>query len=148
MQLDKNMIKLNQSFDSKEEAIKEAGKLLVDNGCVGPDYVDEMLEREQVVSTYMGQFIAIPHGTDKAKNLIKSTGISVVQIPFGVDFAPDERGEKMAMVIFGIAGIGDEHLNILSKIALFCSTPDNVVKLVNAETEEEITDLLNDTHEE
>lgn len=142
MKLEKNMIQLNQRFNHKEEAIRAAGQLLVENGHVAPSYVDAMIDREAEVTTYMGNFIAIPHGTDEAKESIYSTGISVLQVPFGVDFSEDPNEEKMAMVVFGIAGINNEHLDLLSKIAIFCSTIDNVVKLVNAETEAEVMSLL------
>ncbi len=142
MLLNKNMIKINQHYQSKEEAIRAAGNLLVENDHVDASYVEAMLERENEVTTYMGNFIAIPHGTDAAKASIHSTGISVIQIPFGVDFSDDPSEEKMAMVVFGIAGINNEHLDLLSKIAIFCSTLDNVVKLVNAENEAEMIALL------
>jgi len=143
MLLEKEMIKLNQSFDTKQEAIRAAGELLVEQGHVDPAYVDSMLDREADVTTHMGNFIAIPHGTDEAKENIHSTGISVIQIPFGVNFSDNESEEKMAMVVFGIAGVNNEHLDLLSKIAVFCSSIDNVVELVNADTKEGIMDLLN-----
>ncbi|MDK7294402.1 PTS sugar transporter subunit IIA, partial [Streptococcus pasteurianus] len=79
-----------------EDAIRAAGQLLVDDGDVEEEYIDSMLAREEVVSTHMGNFIAIPHGTDEGKDKVKATGISVIQVPFGVDFAPDEPEEKMA----------------------------------------------------
>lgn len=142
MIINQDMVKLDQHFQSKEEAIRAAGDLLVASGHVDASYVDAMLDREREVTTYMGNFIAIPHGTDEAKESIHSTGISVLQIPFGVDFSDDPSEEKMAMVVFGIAGVNNEHLDLLSKIAIFCSTVDNVVKLVNAEDEAEIVTLL------
>ena len=142
MLLNKNMIKINQHYQSKEEAIRAAGNLLVENGHVDASYVEAMLERENEVTTYMGNFIAIPHGTDVAKESIHSTGISVIQVPFGVDFSDDPSEEKLAMVVFGIAGVNNGHLDLLSKIAIFCSTVDNVVKLVNAENEAEMIALL------
>lgn len=142
MEINQNMVKLKQDFQTKEAAIRAAGQLLVDNGHVDSSYVEAMLDRENEVTTYMGNFIAIRHGTDEAKTSIHSTGISVLQIPFGVDFSDDPNEEKMAMVVFGIAGVNNEHLDLLSKIAIFCSTLDNVVKLVNAENEAEIMTLL------
>ena len=142
MEINQNMVKLKQDFQTKEAAIRAAGQLLVDNGHVDSSYVEAMLDRENEVTTYMGNFIATPHGTDEAKTSIHSTGISVLQIPFGVDFSDDPNEEKMAMVVFGIAGVNNEHLDLLSKIAIFCSTLDNVVKLVNAENEAEIMTLL------
>ncbi|MDO4619172.1 MAG: PTS mannitol transporter subunit IICBA [Lachnospiraceae bacterium] len=104
-------IALNLTPVSKEEAIRAAGELLVKQGCVEPAYVDAMLDREKLVTTYMGMGLAIPHGTTQAKNTVKKTGIVFTQYPEGVDF----DGEKAQLVI-GIAGVGDEHLELLSKI--------------------------------
>ncbi len=112
LQLDPKMIKLNQDVPTRDQAIRMAGQLLVDGGCVEPEYIDSMLARNEDVSTYMGNFIAIPHGTDEGKKHIKKTGISVVQIPMGVDFSdPKDDTEQLVTVVFGIAGLNNEHLN-------------------------------------
>ncbi|WP_018665387.1 PTS mannitol transporter subunit IICBA [Heyndrickxia acidiproducens] len=124
---------LNQSFKNKEEAIRFAGRVLVDNGYVTESYIDEMIKREQLTSTYIGNEIAIPHGTDEAKEAILKSGITVVQVPDGVDF----NGNIVRMVI-GIAGKNGEHLGILSKIAETCSDMDTVKKMAEAKTVEEL----------
>lgn len=135
------MVFLNQSFASKEEAIKFCGEKLVEAGCVVPNYVEAMLEREALLSVYMGNFIAIPHGTDEAKKYVKKSGICVVQVPEGVNFGTEEE-PKIATVLFGIAGVGEEHLQLVQQIALFCSDLDNVVQLADALSKEEITESL------
>ena len=117
-------IKLNQPSVTKEEAIRRAGELLVERGCVEPAYVDAMLEREKLVSTYMGMGIAIPHGTAQAKGTVKKTAITMVQYPDGVDF-----GDEKAQLVFGIAGIGDEHLDLLGKISIALDDPDTLEKM-------------------
>lgn len=122
--IDENGVKLNQSPVSKEEAIRAAGKLLVKQGCVDEAYVDAMIEREKLVSTYMGMGLAIPHGTSEAKDSVKKTGIVLVQYPKGVDF-----GEEKAQLVFGIAGIGDEHLDLLSKICEALEDEDVLEKM-------------------
>lgn len=104
-------VRLNQHPVSKEEAIQAAGELLLELGYVDRTYVDAMQERERRVSTYMGMGVAIPHGTSEAKNTVKKTGIVLIQYPEGVDF-----GDEKAQLVFGIAGIGDEHLELLGKI--------------------------------
>lgn len=109
--IDAKGVKLNQTPVSKEEAIRAAGQLLVEQGCVDPSYVDAMIEREKITTTYMGMGIAIPHGTSAVKETVKKTGIVLVQYPEGVDF-----GDEKAQLIFGIAGIGDEHLELLANI--------------------------------
>lgn len=143
MELTKDMILLDQAPATKTEAIRLAGQLLVKAGCVESDYIASMIARNNDVSTYMGNFIAIPHGTDAGKKYIKKTGISVVQVPLGVDFSSDAAtDENLVTIVFGIAGLNNEHLELLSQIALFCSDVSNVAKLADAQSEQEIIDLL------
>lgn len=87
MTIDK--VKMNATAKDKYEAIRMAGQILLDAGHISSEYIDKMLEREEIVSTYIGNGLAIPHGTKESKTLIQSTGISIVQFPQGVDF-----GEK------------------------------------------------------
>ncbi|HCW74872.1 MAG TPA: PTS mannitol transporter subunit IIA [Clostridiaceae bacterium] len=130
-------IRLNEKIDSKYDAIKLAGELLQQGGYVNEHYIEEMIKREDLSTTYIGNDIAIPHGTETAKNDVLESGISVIQVPDGVDF----NGDK-ARVVFGIAGKDNTHLEILSNIAIFCLDMDNVEKLVSAKSKEEIMDLL------
>ena len=117
-------ILLQQPSVTKETAIRLAGKLLVDEGCVEPPYVEAMLDREKVFTTYMGMGIAIPHGTSEAKAQVKKTGITLVQFPDGVDF-----GDEKANLVFGIAGIGDEHLDMIQKIVQALDDPAALEKM-------------------
>lgn len=135
--LTEDMIELNQHFATKDEAIRFCGEKLVAAGCVESDYIDAMLAREELLSVYMGNFIAIPHGTDEAKHLVKKSGICVVQVPDGVNFGTAEE-EKIATVLFGIAGVGDDHLQLIQQIALYCSDVENVVYLADAQTKSDI----------
>ena len=98
--------------ESKEEAILRAGRLLEESGYVEKGYAESMLEREKMTTTYMGMGVAIPHGTSEAKGKVKCSGISVLQYPEGIDF---EEGK--AYLIIGIAGKGDEHLDLLAKVS-------------------------------
>jgi PTS system mannitol-specific IIA component len=127
-------IELKASLSSREEAIRRAGALLVENGNVDDRYIDSMLEREKSVSTYMGNSVAIPHGTNESKQWITRSGLSVITVPEGVDYGDGE----VARLIIGIAGKGDEHLEILSNIALVVSEEENVERIVRAETKEEL----------
>lgn len=139
--LSDEMIELNKDFQSKEEAIRFCGEKLVKAGCVEPSYVDAMIARDEMLSVYMGNFIAIPHGTEEAKTDVKKSGICVVQVPEGVNFGTDGE-EKIATVLFGIAGLGNEHLELVQQIALYCSDVDNVVNLADAQSKAEITEIL------
>ncbi|HRL52278.1 MAG: PTS sugar transporter subunit IIA [Enterococcus sp.] len=136
-----DMIDLNKQFRTKEEAIRFCGKKLVNAGCVDEHYVTAMLERNEMVSVYMGNFIAIPHGTDEAKKYVQKSGICVVQVPEGINFGTEEN-PQIVTVIFGIAGKGDEHLSLIQQIALYCSDMDNVAHLADAQSKKELLDLL------
>ncbi len=127
-------VKLNQAPVSKEEAIRAAGQLLVAQGCVDKAYVDAMVERENRVSTYMGMGIAIPHGTSEAKGTVKKTGIVLLQYPEGVDF-----GKEKAQLVIGIAGIGDEHLQLLSNI---CNILEDEAVLEQMKTTDDVQWIL------
>ncbi|WP_345917263.1 PTS sugar transporter subunit IIA [Eremococcus coleocola] len=139
MKLTNETVLLNQSVATKEEAIHLAGELLVKAGFVSPEYVDAMLEREKIVSTYMGNFLAIPHGTDEAKKHILNSGISLVQVPAGVEFG---NGDKPAKVIIGIAGKGDDHLEVLSTVAIAFSEIEVAEQIINASNVDEINAVL------
>lgn len=145
MEFQKELIKLNQQFADKAEAIRFCGQLLLNGGYVEPAYVDAMVQRDKELSVYMGNFIAIPHGTDEAKKNVLKSGITVVQVPEGVNFGTEDK-PQVATVLFGIAGIGDEHLQIIQKISIFCADVDNVVKLADAQTEDEVIKLLSNVH--
>lgn len=113
LKLQASNIYLGLSSTDKEEAIKEAGKLLVENGYVKDGYIQGMIDRERELSTYMGAGIAIPHGTNKVKDEVIKTGMVILQYPEGIDF----NGEK-AHLLIGIAGKGDEHLQVLANVAI------------------------------
>ncbi|MEH7093509.1 PTS mannitol transporter subunit IICBA [Neobacillus vireti] len=130
---------LNQSFTTKEEAIRFAGRALVKAGYVKESYIDAMIARDEMTSTYMGNDVAIPHGTEEAKKDVLNSGFTVLQVPNGVDF----DGQKVRL-IFGIAGKDGTHLEILSGIAVTCSDMANIEKLVEAKSAREIIDILND----
>ncbi|GAB2023111.1 PTS sugar transporter subunit IIA [Pseudolactococcus yaeyamensis] len=142
MDIQTNLIRLGQAFETQEAAITFCGEQLLAGGYVTADYVPAMLERNRELSVYMGNFIAIPHGTDAAKKEVLKTGITIVQVPQGVNFG-DEAEPKIATVLFGIAGVGNEHLDLIQKISIFCADVDNVVRLADAKTAEEVEDLLN-----
>ncbi len=128
---------------TKEEAIREAGSLLVQAGSVREDYIASMLERENSVSTYMGNFLAIPHGTNEAKDSIMRSALSLVRYEQPIDWG----GEQVKFAV-GIAGLNNEHLEILSKIAVVFSDEDEVQKLIDAGSAEEIYALLEEVNEE
>jgi len=138
-----SQIKVPGTATSKDEAIKEAGQILVDAGAVTGDYVDAMYEREKSVSTYMGNFLAIPHGTNEAKDAIKASALSVVRYDTPIDW----DGNEVRFAV-GIAGLNNGHLEILGKIAVIFSDMDEVDKMIAAGSADEVYALLNAVNEE
>ena len=128
---------LNQEFANKDDAIRFAGRALVDAGYVEESYIEAMIERDNMTSTFMGNDVAIPHGTEEAKKAVIKSGFTVLQVPNGVDF-----GGQKARLIFGIAGKDGTHLEILSGIAVTCSDMENIEKMVAAKTAQEIIDII------
>jgi PTS system mannitol-specific IIC component len=122
---------------TQEDAINEAGRLLVERGAVDSTYVAAMHEREKSVPTYMGNFLAIPHGTNAAKDLIKRSAVSIVRYPEGIDW----NGKQVKFVV-GVAGVNNEHLSILSAIARVFSDKDQVARLDQATTVDEVLALF------
>lgn len=112
---------------SREQAIDLVGGMLVDAGAVQPGYVSAMHEREATVSTYMGNYLAIPHGTNEGRGLINHSGLAIVRL----DRATDWGGNPVRFVI-GIAGVGDEHMSLLGHIALVFSDAGAVERLLAA----------------
>jgi PTS system mannitol-specific IIC component len=122
---------------TRDEAITEAGQLLVACGAVEESYVDAMHEREKSVSTHMGNFLAIPHGTNEAKPAIRRTAISFVRYPGGLDW-----NGKEARFVIGVAGAGKDHLALLGKIAQVFVDRDRVAELEAAETVADVRRIL------
>jgi len=111
--LSRDRISLQASALDKADAIRKAGELLVATGCVLPEYVEGMLNRERSMSTSLGIGVAIPHGMDENRDHVLQTGISVLQLTDGVDW---DEGEKVFLVI-GIAATSDEHVGVLANLA-------------------------------
>jgi mannitol PTS system EIIA component len=138
-----SQIKVPGTARSKEESIREAGEILVDAGAVTPEYIDSMFEREKSVSTYMGNYLAIPHGTNEAKDSIMRSALSVIRYDEPIDW--DGNEVRFAL---GIAGYQGGHMDILSRIAILFSDTDEVDRLIAARSAEDIFDLLNAVNEE
>lgn len=139
----KEGIVLNVASESKDKAIERVGRLLIDGGYVKDNYIEGMKAREEEVTTYMGNGVAIPHGMNEYKKEILESGIVIAQYPDGVDFGEG----NIAYIVIGIAGKGDEHMEILSQIALTIQYEENVEKLRNAKTPEEIMEIISEEGE-
>ena len=124
-------VKVNCKPDTKENVIRAVGQMLVDTGYVEQPYVDAMVKREESFSTYMGNELALPHGVEEAKKEIKASGIAVMIFPEGTEW-----GSEKAKIVVGIAGVGEEHLQILSILADKVLEEGNVEKLTKGSVDE------------
>ena len=134
-----DLIRLRGTATTRDDAIREVGALLVDAGAVDQSYADAMFEREKSVSTYMGNELAIPHGTNEAKDGIRRSALSFVRYDEPIDW--DGNPVRFAV---GIAGQGDEHLEILSSIAIAFSDEAQVERLKSASEPSEVLAVLQD----
>ena len=137
--LTEETISLNASANSKEEATRMAGHLLVRGGYVDESYIDGMLAREKSMSTYIGNGVAIPHGQFDDLTLVHRTGISVLQIRDGVTWEDDEK----AYLIIGIASNSDDHINILANLAEAIEDPVTAKLLAKTSEVSVVLDHLN-----
>jgi PTS system mannitol-specific IIC component len=137
--LSEDSIVLGGTARSRDDAITEAGRLLVAAGAVDETYLEAMHEREKSVSTFMGNGLAIPHGTNEAKPSIRRTAISFVRYPDPVDW----NGQQAEFVV-GIAGAGDDHLAVLSQLAGIFTDDDAIARLRAASTPADVLAALGD----
>lgn len=131
-------IELNLAPESKSAAILRAGELLKRNGYVQNEYLVGMEKREQSLTTYVGNGVAIPHGLPEYIPYILKSGLVMLQYPEGVDFGEG----NIAYVLIGIAGKDDEHLELLSAIALVCQDEENVNRLKLASSKQDAMQIL------
>lgn len=132
----KKNIRINCKPQAKEDVIRQVGQMLVDSNYVDQEYVEGMVKREETFSTYMGSGLALPHGVEEAKKAVKGSGIAVMVFPEGIDWGPEK-----ANVVIGIAGVGDDHLDILALIAEKMLEPDTIEKLTSY-NEEQVYQML------
>lgn len=136
--LNEKNILLNLENESKEEAIIRAGNLLFNNGYVGYEYINSMLEREKRISTYIGYGVAMPHGTEFGKEQVKKAGIVVLQYPEGINF-----GGQKAYLLIAIAAKGEEHLEILSNIAQALGDVEAIENLKTTKNSQDVLKVFN-----
>ena len=135
--LQEDNIILQAAYADRWSAIQACGEILVKQGYVKAAYIEDMMERERLVSVYVGNHVAIPHGIANSEQHILESGLSVLQIPEGVDF----DGEK-AYIMIGIAGRDGVHMQLLSHIALVCMEQEQVERLRTSKDKNEIMGIL------
>lgn len=135
--LDASAIRLGLSAEDKADALRQCGEVLVEIGAGTQEYAAALHEREESVSTYIGEGVAIPHGTNESRAHISRAALAVLQFPAGVDWG----GETVTMCV-AIASKTEEHVDILSSLAQVLMDPDNARRLREATDKEEVLALL------
>ncbi|AKE09638.1 fused PTS fructose transporter subunit IIA/HPr protein [Serratia liquefaciens] len=137
-QLSQQDIHLGATASNKQEAIRQVAAALTEAGCVSAPYVDGMLQRELQTSTYLGNGIAIPHGTTDTRDLVLNTGVQVFQFPQGIEWGEGQT----AYVVIGIAARSDEHLALLRQLTHVLSDDSVAEQLAKTNSAEELRSLL------
>jgi mannitol/fructose-specific phosphotransferase system IIA component len=136
--LTEQTIRLGGQAIDKVNAIKQSGDLLVSAGYVAPSYVDGMLARERVLSNYIGNGIAIPHGRSEDLKDVHHTGMSVLQLPHGVDWEPGQK----AYLVIGLAAVSDEHFDILTNLVEVLHDQQSIQELIHTKDSTVIIERL------
>jgi len=130
-------IRLGLTATDKWDAIRQCGAVLTELGAVEDGYPDAMLEREKSVSTFIGEGVAIPHGTDESRALVRDTTLGVLQFPSGVDW----DGQTVNICV-AIAAKGNEHVTVLSALAQILMDPAQAKQLRSSASVDAVYDLL------
>ncbi|CAJ0703141.1 hypothetical protein LMG18102_03895 [Ralstonia mannitolilytica] len=131
-------IRLQQRATNKEGAIRAAGQLLADSGCIDPAYIDSLLRRETVANTFLGHGVAIPHGMGEDRHLIRQTGIAVLQFPDGLEWHPGQTTH----LVFAIAAQSDEHIVLLRRLTRLLNDDARLRQLFTTQDAEDIVAAL------
>jgi mannitol PTS system EIIA component len=141
--LDRRAVRLQATATGRDDAIRQCGEALVRAGAVDRAYVEAMLERERSVSTYVGEGVAIPHGTLDGKESVRHDAVSFVRFPDGVMW-----GEHEVVLCIGIAARGDGHVRLLSELAQILLDPERARTLRESDDIDDVIRLLQPVGEE
>jgi mannitol PTS system EIIA component len=135
--LEPRAIRLAEQASDRDDAIRRCGGVLVEIGAVDPAYVEGMLLREQSISTYVGEGVAIPHSTVEGKSAVRRDALAVLRFPDGVDW-----GGQPVTVCVAIAAVGDGHVDILAELAQILLDPEQARQLREATDADQVIRLL------
>jgi mannitol/fructose-specific phosphotransferase system IIA component len=142
--LTRDLIRLGVVATDRDDAIRQAGQLLVDAGAVQPAYVDAMQEREAIMSSYMGEGFALPHGTDESRRYVERAAVAFLQFAEPVIW---EDGEQ-AHAALAVAATSDEHIGVLASLARVLSDEDKAERLRTTDDVDDVLELLSPADDE
>lgn len=135
--LEPSAVRLGLVAKDKADALRQCGAVLVETGAASPPYADALLEREESVSTYIGEGVAIPHGTNESREHIAHAAIAYLQFPDGVDWDGNQ-----VQVCIAIASRSEEHVDILQSLATVLMVPESAAALREASSIDDVIALL------
>lgn len=135
--LEPSAVRLGLTATDKADALRQCGAVLTDIGAATPAYADAMLEREQSVSTYVGEGVAIPHGTNASREHIERAALAYLQFPDGIDW-----DGNAVYVCIAIASRSEEHVGILQSLATVLMNPESAAALREASSTDQVLSLL------
>jgi PTS system mannitol-specific IIA component len=141
--LDRAAVRLDAAAVDRDDAIRQCGRALLGVGAVDSSYIEAMVERERSVPTYVGEGVAIPHGTLAGKEAVRHDAICVLRFPGGVDW----DGNHVVLCV-GIAARGDGHVRLLSELAQILLDPERARALRETADVDEVIRLLQPATEE
>jgi mannitol/fructose-specific phosphotransferase system IIA component len=135
-------VRLGRSASDKLDALRQSGALLVEIGAAEPGYADAIFAREEMVSTFMGEGVAIPHGTNEAREFVHRTALGFLQFPDGVEWGRIDDEPQIVKVCIPIAAAGGEHMALLSALATVLIDPEKAEALRSAASADEVLEIL------
>lgn len=136
-------VRLGAAPKNRDEAVRSAGELLIKADFAQPSFVESLLKREKVATTFLGQGVAIPHGMVEEKHLVKKTGLGVLQVPGGVVWGVDAEGkEQRVNLVVAIAAASDEHIQVLRKLTRLMRDEARMQHLQQTDNAQEIVEAL------
>jgi mannitol PTS system EIIA component len=135
--LAEDSIRLASTATDRFDAVRQCGRALVEAGAADESYIDAMVQREETVSTFVGEGVAIPHGTLAGKESVQHDALVVLRFPDGVDW----EGNRVSVCV-GIAAAGGGHIALLSQLAEILLDPEKAEQLRTAESADQVYALL------
>ncbi|BDG01449.1 phosphoenolpyruvate--protein phosphotransferase [Anaeromyxobacter oryzae] len=138
--LSPSLVRLGAAPATKEQAISDAGSMLLAAGYIDAGYVRSLLAREEVANTYLGNGVAIPHGMVQHRALVKRTGVAILQVPAGVVW----NEGQVAKLVVAIAAQSDEHIDVLKRLTRLMGDEDALRRIIDARDPQEVVAALGD----
>lgn len=141
-------IGLNIEARDKTEALHQMVELLVAGGAV-PDkmtLISVILERERLMSTGIGNGVALPHGKTSAVDR-SLAALATLQSPIDFD-SLDDKPVSIILLLVGTESNVGVHLRLLSRISRMVGNEQFRSAIMSAKSVDDVLQLLSSYEEE